>query len=112
MIFQIIFSVFACIAVLSTYKTSRQHNMSVRGLALWILVWIGAVFIVWSPDSTNTIATVLGIGRGVDVVLYCTITVLFFLLFRLHIKLSTLESHITMLVRNQAVTKGQDSKQS
>jgi hypothetical protein len=112
MIFQIIFTLFACTAMVSTLHTSRKHHLSVRGMFLWILVWIGALCVVWMPNATNTIAHVLGIGRGVDVVLYSTMTLLCFLLFRLHMKLSLLESHLTKLVRQQALEEENTKKHS
>jgi hypothetical protein len=93
------------LALVSTYHTSKKHHISTRGMLAWILVWIVALCIVWLPDATSMVAQILGIGRGVDVILYSAITLLFFLLFRLHVKLARLESQLTVLVREQALSE-------
>jgi hypothetical protein len=103
MIFQIIFSLCIILAVLSTYRTSKTHHMTTRALFTWILVWVGALLLVWVPNATSSIALLLGIGRGVDVVLYTAIAILFFLLFRLHVKFARLDAQLTTLVREQAL---------
>lgn len=103
MMFQILFTCFAVIAVLSSIFTGKNNGMSLRGIVLWVLLWCVAVGMVLVPASTDYIAAQFGIGRGVDVVLYSTIPVLFFLLFRLHVKIARLESDITKVVRAAAL---------
>lgn len=103
MIFQILFSLFALLVMGTSMQTGRRQGMSNRGMALWGLLWLVAIGIVWVPSTTDFLAQTFGIGRGVDVVLYSTIPVLFFLLFRLHIKIALLESQITQVVRRDAI---------
>lgn len=103
MLFQILFTCFVFLAITQTVLTGKRVGMSVRGRTMWALLWAVALLIVWEPSTTDSLATQLGIGRGVDVILYSAITFLFFLIFKLHIKLSQIESQITKVVRDRAL---------
>jgi len=44
----------------------------------------------------------LGIGRGVDLAIYVSVICLFYLVYKLFIKIQSLERQITLLVRKLA----------
>jgi hypothetical protein len=108
MLFQVLFSIFALGAVILSWKAGSAHRMSMRGRSVWAVLWILALGIVWVPESANYVANQLGIGRGADVIIYLTIPFLFFLIFKLHIKISELESHITTVVREQSIRNSKE----
>lgn len=58
------------------------------------------------PQTTDVIASKLGVGRGVDVVIYVSLMVLFYVVFRLFIKIEEVEREITTLVRKLAIDDG------
>lgn len=58
---------------------------------------------VLEPGLTSYVARRLGIGRGTDVVLYLSIALLFYLIFRLSIALEEIRREITELVRKIAL---------
>jgi hypothetical protein len=51
------------------------------------------------PDTTSLLAHLLGIGRGVDLIVYLSLLISFYLIFRLYVALARLEQAITALVR-------------
>jgi len=55
------------------------------------------------PDSTTLFANRLGIGRGSDLITYVSLAIVFFVLFRLHVKLHEIERDITSVVRKDAL---------
>ena len=93
----IIFSLFAITRVAFKFKRS---DLSVKEMILWILFWIFVSVIVVLPQTTSFIANVLGVGRGVDVVVYLSVVVIFYTLFRIFIRLEKIERDITTLVRH------------
>jgi len=103
MLIQILISLFALIAILSLIKTKKY---------LWLLFWLIVGAIVWWPNLTNIIATNLGIGRGADLIFYFSILILFFLIFRIYIKIEKTERNITKLTRQDALDRTQDSDNS
>lgn len=102
-LFQVLFSVFAVGALVATFLQFKNKGLSGRAAWFWGLVWLGAWAVVVWPESTQRVAGALGIGRGTDVVVYAAIAAIFFLLFRLHVKLETINRQVTQVVRREAV---------
>ena len=44
---------------------------------VWTVVWLTVVLAAAWPDVTTVIARSLGIGRGKDLILYCSVMVMF-----------------------------------
>ena len=104
-IFQIIFSLFA-IAALGLVWRRRADGLLSKHSALWLsIIWLAVLALAWYPNSTQVLADILGIGRGVDLVTYCALAFLFFTIFRLTIKIESLQRDITKVVRRDALEK-------
>jgi len=76
----------------------------------WSVLWTGALTLVWFPDLSTWLARMLGITRGVDVVMYLSIGVLSGLVFRLYAHLERQERVITKLVSELALRDGGESQ--
>lgn len=95
-IFLVLFFLFAVIKVAGRY---RAGDLSLPAAAVWIIFWLGAAVIVIVPNSTAYFAKIFGIGRGADLVVYVSLALLFFIIFRLMVKVEKLNREITILVR-------------
>jgi len=79
--------------------------------AFWIFFWIVALIFIWLPGGMlNYLGTFFGVGRGVDVLIYLSIIVLFYIISGLNRKIEQLETEITKLVREIAKNKVQNKK--
>ncbi|PLX28751.1 DUF2304 domain-containing protein [Candidatus Parcubacteria bacterium] len=105
LIFQILFILFALFAIANVVSKKKEGALGPKGILFWILFWVVAAMVVVWPDSAQTIANKLGIGRGVDLVIYSAIAVIFFVLFRLHVKMESLKRDFTQIVRDKALKK-------
>ncbi len=99
MLIQILISLFALFAIISLIKTKKY---------LWLFFWLIVGAIVWWPNLTNIIATNLGIGRGADLIFYISIILLFYLIFRIYLKMEKIERNITKLTRKDTLNSTQD----
>ena len=72
-------------------------------LLFWLGIWGVATFAIFYPETTTNFAKLMGIGRGVDVILYVSIAILFYLVFRLHVYLEDLRTEISRLIREVAI---------
>jgi len=81
----------------------KDGGISLGGLLFWFAVWSAAIFTVFYPGFTAYLAKLLGIGRGADVVLYASVIILFYLVFRLHVLLENIRHEITKIVREVAL---------
>lgn len=104
-IFKIIFSLFAVGVGGLVWRRRSEGLLSNRGALWWLVVWAAVLGMAWYPSSTQVLADMLGIGRGVDLVTYCALAFLFFTIFRLTIKMESLQRDITKVVRRDALEK-------
>mgnify|MGYP005639271841 FL=1 len=104
-LFQILFTLFAIFTIGSVVKRKKEGLLGPKGLIFWVIFWLLAIVAVLWPDSTTQLANLLGIGRGTDFVLYVAIAVLFYIVFRLHIKLESVGRDLTKVVRKETLDK-------
>lgn len=76
----------------------------------WLLVWLVALIIIWQPSLTSYLANRLGVSRGVDLVIYVSVILIFYLLFRLLMRIEKLDKDITRLVRQLALRDETNNK--
>lgn len=101
--FKIIFTLFAVSGAFLVWQRRREGLLSLRGTAWWFLIWVAMLIMAWYPRSTQVVADILGIGRGVDLVIYCALAFLLLTIFRLSVKLESLQRDITKVVRKNAL---------
>ncbi len=99
LLIQIIIIAFAAFAMWRTFSRFRDGAFSGGALALWLVFWLVVVVAVALPQATSWFASLVGVGRGVDAAIYVSVIVLFYLVFRIFLKLEKIEREITMLVR-------------
>ena len=104
-LFQSLFTVFALVAIFSVIKKKKAGQFGAKGMIFWVLFWLTAIVAVLWPDSTTILANRFGIGRGTDFILYISVAVIFYLIFRLHIKIESIGRDITKIVRKETLEK-------
>jgi len=100
---QILLSLFLLFALSRAYLRFRDRAIGFGQFLFWCGLWLLALFTIYYPDFTNYWAKVLGIGRGVDVILYVSIIILFYLVFRVHVLMENVQHDISRLVREIAL---------
>ena len=75
------------------------------------LVWIaiclaGGAAVVW-PDGTSIVAKVLGIGRGADLLIYCTTLIMMAGFWATYTRLQRMRQEMTQLVRHLALLEAE-----
>jgi small membrane protein len=83
----------------------RQRRLVPLDVLWWGLVWLGTAAMILVPDTTSLLAHRLGIGRGVDLIVYLSLLLSFALIFRLYVALARLEQTITALVSAMALER-------
>jgi small membrane protein len=84
---------------------AKDNKISIVELFFWLSVWAGLTFVIFFPNITSLIANMVGIGRGIDFIIYISIATLFYLIFRLYVKIEDTQRQITLLVRQFAIEK-------
>jgi len=100
---QIAGAVFALFALSRVLLQLKRRSMTLNEGLFWMFVWISVIVFLIFPEFFGYVADILGVGRGVDALMYISIVVLFYLIYRLYAKVDTLERQITYIVREIAI---------
>ena len=96
---------FCLFALSRVFLRMRKSEISKGEFAFWTGLWSIIIIIAIIPRTTNFLAQIVGIGRGADLALVSAVILLFYLNFRLYVKISNTEQEITKLVRQLALTR-------
>ena len=107
---QIIAVIYVLFTASRAILRAKDKKISVFELFFWLAIWFGLVFVVFFPNIVSNIADLLGIGRGIDFILYVSVGVLFYLIFRLYVKIEESQQQITHLVREISLWRKKTKK--
>ena len=107
MTIKILILIFILFIVWRTCLRYRKKDITGRELIIWIFFWCLVAGATILPQKTDIIASWLGVGRGADLFVYISIIVLFFLTFRIIVKLEKIDRDITRIVRQKALTEAE-----
>jgi len=88
----------------NTYKARAWKKIAM------IIFTILAVIVVWFPNTSNTIAHKVGVGRGADLLLYLLALAFIFSTLSLYIKHKEDQRHIVILARRIALIEAKHQK--
>ena len=103
LIIQALLILFFLLAIFKVIGRYRGHELSLRAVGMWLIFWVVAGVVVLQPNSTAYFAKLVGIGRGADLVVYCSVVAIFFIIFRLMIKIDRLDRQLTKVTRELAL---------
>ncbi|HPA25821.1 MAG TPA: DUF2304 domain-containing protein [bacterium] len=103
MLIQILITLFSLFALSKVLKKFKKQTLKKSEFGLWFVFWILTAVLVWLPGSLTKIANFLGIGRGADLIFYASLILIFYLIFRIYLKLEKIEKHITKIVRKNTL---------
>ena len=100
----VLITVFAVLGLVILLPRRGARGMAIRRLTL-VLVMVCAVVAVIFPNLTNAVASVLGVGRGTDLLLYGLIVVFLGFAVTSSAHNRRLDRQITDLARQIALTE-------
>jgi len=84
------------------YAWIEYRRAPVVGVLAMVAALTGLYF-VWIPAHATRLAELVGIGRGVDLILYIWVVISLIMLLNLHLKLRVQKEMITVLARELAI---------
>ena len=100
---QILVTIFIVFILFKLFLQKQASKISLLSFIIWLLLWLVVLIVFWQPDTTSYLAAWLGIGRGADLAVYISIVAIFYLLFRIFVRLNKIESQITKVVREDSI---------
>jgi hypothetical protein len=93
------------------YAWTEYKRAPVIGLMSMVAALTGLYF-VWMPEHATWLAALVGIGRGVDLILYVWVVISLIVLLNLHLKLRQQTEVITVLARELAIANARSTATS
>lgn len=106
-ILTVLFVAFAASRVILRYKDSA---MTTGTFVFWMVLWGSVLVAVFRPELADHTATVLGLQRGTDAMFFLAVILLFYLIFRLYVKIDILDRDITRLTAEVSTEIHRDHK--
>ncbi len=100
---QVTLLLFLLFAVSRVVLRFRSGQIKMGEFVFWTLLFLTAMTVTAFPAETTGLANTLGIGRGVDLIVYLSIVTLFYLVFRVYVLLEDIRHEITEVVRSLAL---------
>ncbi|MFA7244570.1 MAG: DUF2304 domain-containing protein [Candidatus Magasanikbacteria bacterium] len=101
--FKILFVILSILSILTIWNKKEKNLLGQKATFFWILFWITLSIVAFWPNSTQILAEYIGIGRGVDLVIYLSMACLFYLVFKMNLKIEGLKRDLTDVVRKESL---------
>ena len=111
MYLQIIITILVILSISLVIKKKLQNKLTFGQTSTWLIMWLIVLIVFWYPESTNYLASSLNIGRGADLIIYIAILIMFYMMFKMYLKMDKLNSDITKVVRKVGIEKASDKKE-
>ncbi len=95
--------VLAAVAISKSYVDFRARKESAQMFLLWTLTWIGIVLVALFPSIIDSMIAVGGGRAGIGTFLGMALVFLFFLMYRMYVRMEGLEQKLTLVVQKIAL---------
>ena len=102
-VIQIILVLFIFFALTRVILRLRDKIISPKMAIFWSAIWLAALTGVLLPKTTTELASIFGVGRGVDVIVYISLALLFYMVFRIYVMIQDVRQEITSIIRKVAL---------
>jgi len=102
---QIIILLFALFALSRVLLKIKREKISWKRQLPWLVVWLALILFTLWPITSSYLAAFLQVSSGINLLLYISIVVLFYLIYKLYAKVDSLDRTITKLIRELAKRK-------
>lgn len=100
MIFKLFILIFIAFAASRAYLRFKDKSIGKSNLIFWIILWCLVLLIVFDPRISDNVGLFLGIQHGTDTAFFFANLILFYLVFRLYVKIESVDRDITRLATN------------
>ena len=96
---------FILFAVSRTILRFKDGSITTGEMVFWVLFWATGAIALLLPGKTDQIAHLFGATSGVNIIIYVSIILIYYLVFRIYIKINALSHELTRLIRSLAINE-------
>ncbi len=106
MLQQIIALIIIAFFLARLFWQNQKKQITAVEFIFWLFFWVASAIAIISLKWVDRVVANFGFtASGINVLLYLSVAVLFFLVFRLRLKLNRIQQDITKIVRHIALKK-------
>lgn len=109
---QVISISFAIFMLYIAFLQFKRNNLNPKEFGFWVTVWLAFIFFALVPGVFTPLLAKIFIARAMDILMIVAFMILAYLGFQNHIGVKALQKQIQNLVRQQAIKKTKNNKQS
>ena len=110
MLQQLIALIIILIFVFRLFILKKKNKVSANEFIFWLVFWLLAASGIAFIKDLDKLASSLGFSAsGIQIILYAAVAVLFYMNFRLRLKIEKMDKDITAVVRKMAID-GQENE--
>jgi small membrane protein len=94
---QILILLFVLFAASRAVLRFHDRSISYGAFLFWSIIWGAVLFLSFNPSLADTFALKLGVAKGTDIAFFLSNIALFYLVFRLYIRLDDMDKKLTEL---------------
>jgi hypothetical protein len=102
-VLQIIVVIFALFAWSRAILRLRDREIPLGEFLFWTVIWAAVITTSLLPQTADIVSKFLGVSRPIDLAVYVSILLLFYLVFRIYVNQDKQSQAMTKLVREIAV---------
>lgn len=91
-----------CLIIIGVYMYIRLRSTLLDVILIFLTIGTGIFFVLY-PDYTTRLAHWVGVGRGVDLLVYLGFLFMFFLIVKLYSRIRKMEQQLTEIVRKKSL---------
>jgi hypothetical protein len=101
MIQQIIALIIIALMLARLYWQKQKNYIGANEFLFWLIFWLLAALLIIGLKFIDRLVADLGFsGSGIEVLLYLSVAILFYFIFRLRLKMEKIEKDITKIVKH------------
>ncbi len=104
-IIQVLVMIFAVYLIIKVIFNFKREKISLGEFIFWEILWILLIVLAAFPGNFNVLAEKIGVSSIFNLIIYISIILLFFLVYKLYTKSEEQREEITKLVREITLEK-------
>ena len=96
-LFQLVFLIFISVSLYKVVIKIKNGQLGIKESFVWVFAWVLGAIIIFDPGISIKISNLFGIGRGVDLVIYSSIIFLYYISYKIYLKIDSLQKKIKEL---------------
>jgi len=96
-LFQFVFLLFIAVSLYRIVGKIKSGQLNFKESFIWVFAWVFGAIIIFDPALSIKISNIFGIGRGADLIVYSSVILLYYISYKVYLKIDNLQKKLKEL---------------